>query len=129
MFDYRVLVMLPDTLYHVANQRLQKFAVPDSILNMPVEDISNPFPYGRNDDLQSGLFALPDQVLVAKSVGAQKDFAINAHQRLAGQLRVNERPEIRSYLAQDIIETFLLTDATDNSAEVFVKQFVCRAWL
>jgi len=89
MFNYLVLVVLPDTLYNVANQRFQEFAVSDSILNMPVEDIFNPFPYGRNDDFQPSLFALLDQVLVAKSVGAQKDFAINANQRLAGQFRVN----------------------------------------
>src|SRR4030042_3859950 len=124
MLDYPVLVMLPGTLYRVANQRLQEFAVPDSIFNMPVEDILHPFPDGRNDDLQPHLLALSDHVLVAKSVGAQKDFAVNAHQRSAGQFRVNERLEIRSCPRQDIVETFLLTDATDNSAEVFVKQFV-----
>src|SRR4030043_2275777 len=115
MFDYPALVMLPDTLYRVANHRLQEFAVPDSRFDMPVEDIFHPFPDGRNDDLQPSFFALSDHVLVAKSVGAQKDFAVNAHHRSAGQFKVNERLEIRSCPRQDIVETFLLTDATDNS--------------
>src|SRR4030042_821621 len=127
MFDFPVLVMLPDTLYRVANHRLQEFAVPDSVFNMPVEDIFHPFPDGRNDDLQPGFFALSHHVLVAKSVGAEKDLAVNAHHRSAGQFRVNERLEIRSSLTQDIIETFFLANATHDSAEVFVKHFVCRA--
>jgi len=61
---------------------------------MPVKDVLHPFSYRRYNDFQSRLFTFPDQVLVTESVGAQKDLAIDAHQRPAGKFRVNERPEI-----------------------------------